>query len=101
MASQVTRFYPFKVLYMEYIRDLVYQTKVLDVDELRPRITAACETFTSDAAKHLSKGKVLSGRLLGYEGHPCRDLLRNIKTSKLFAYFGEVTVCLCILVQEM
>jgi hypothetical protein len=29
-----------------YIKDLVYQTKVQDVAELRRRITAACETVT-------------------------------------------------------
>jgi hypothetical protein len=53
-AYQVTRFDPFTFLCMGehkehffswgYIKNLLYQTKVQDVDELRCQITAACET---------------------------------------------------------
>jgi hypothetical protein len=46
MTSHVTRFDPFRFISMGYIKDLVYQTKVQDVAELRRRITAACETVT-------------------------------------------------------
>jgi hypothetical protein len=35
-----------------YIKDLVYQTKVQDVDKLQSWIVAPSKTYTSDTAKH-------------------------------------------------
>jgi hypothetical protein len=55
--------------------------KVQDVYELCHHITAACETINaSDAAKHLVRGGVSFGHLLGHQGYTCGDLL---KTSEL------------------
>jgi hypothetical protein len=83
------------------MKDLVYQTKGQDVDDLRCLITADCETYNSDAAKHLVRCGVLSGHLLGYQGGTCGDLLGNIKTWKLSASFSAVPMFPSTLVQEI
>jgi hypothetical protein len=46
VVSQVTGFDPFRFFLWEYIKNLVYQTKEQDMDELHRRIPAACETVT-------------------------------------------------------
>lgn len=69
MASQAIRFYPFRFLSMGHLKELVYQTKVQNVDGLHRRVTAACEAVTAaDAATHLAAGGLSSGRLSGHEG---------------------------------
>jgi hypothetical protein len=81
-----------------YIKDLVYQTEVQDVEELRRRTTAASDSCTSDAAKHLARGGMLSGRLSGHQGSTCGNLPRNFKTWKLSVFFVEFPMFLSILV---
>jgi hypothetical protein len=77
----------------------VYQMKVLDVDELRSRITAACENVISVTLQNTWREIcVSSGHLLGYQVHTCRDLLRNIKTLKLSASFSVVAMFLSVLI---
>jgi hypothetical protein len=80
----------------------VYHGKVQDVDQLRRRITAACETVnTSDVAENLAKGGVQSGRLSDHQGRTCGGLLMNIKTWKLSASFSEEPTLLSVLVEEI
>jgi hypothetical protein len=84
-----------------YVKELVPQTKAHDVDELRRRLTAACEIYTADAAKHLARGAVSSGHLSDHQERTHGNLVRTIETLKLCASFSEVHMFLCVLVKKI
>jgi hypothetical protein len=46
VACQVTKFDPFRFLFMGYVKDSVYQMKVQEVGGLHHQIAAACDVVT-------------------------------------------------------
>jgi hypothetical protein len=98
-AYQVTRLDPFRFISMRVRQGLGVPNEIA-----RCGWTASLnncglwDCYTSNAAKHLARGGISSGHLLGHQGQTCGDLLGNIKSRKLSASLIEVPMFLSILV---
>jgi hypothetical protein len=101
MASQVTRFDPFRFLSKRVHNELGVPnngTKCGWTAPLNNCILWDC--YTSDATEYLARGGVSSWHFSGHQRHICGDLLRNITTWKLPTSFSKVCMFLSILIYE-
>jgi hypothetical protein len=79
-ASQVTRFDPFRFLSMEVRKGLCVPNEGGKCGCTASQINCSLwNCYTSDAAKHMARGRVSSGHLSSNQGRTCGALLRTMK----------------------
>jgi hypothetical protein len=81
MASQATRFDPFRFLSMGVHKTLGVPSEGARCGRTEsPNNCSLWDCCTSDAVKHLARGGVSSRNLSGHQGRTRGDLLRNAKS---------------------